>query len=792
MKRLFWVVKHLSHSMSYYIEMLAKGKMAICDVPEKYRNERSFIQKIEKHNSDKRRRRISLLGRRGFDVIHNRFFIEQYTVEKRPQTEHFDTFNAYFEILNGDIYNYACYYQYCFSDEELEQYHIDIQKLNYSGLANMRWKKASRRLKKEDRTRVKKGYEESSASFYVSVSNEDGTGTLLYAAFDYFFDFVSYLDGDLSSADLLLCEGIANLKNTDGLKLDGAHMTTATRKQLGLLNDSPVLELSQIPEFGLTVQNDKQTRMVLKSQREDNELAEADLRICYITDLHLMHQIRNAGCLTEDDAHYYIIQETKAIVSELEKYHAHYLLIAGDISSDFEIYKFFTIALRKAINKSCAYGLKVLVTLGNHELWAFPELDFAAITEKYRAVLEENHMHLLQNDLYCLDSSTYHFSHGSESFLLSVSPEELRSKLAMGRIIFFGGLGFSGRNEEFNAHNGIYLSAITRGKEIAESEKIAKLHEIVCSAAQNHTLIVCTHCPTRDWTDEKDLSPGVYYISGHTHKNYYVEDDIYNQYEDNQIGYHSHHQNHLKYFNVNGTFDIFADTEDGIHMITAEQYVDFNIGKNIRLSCNREHKAIFMLKKYGYYMFLMWTNSGHLCIMNGGNIKKIHDEDLSTLYDKMDGVIARKKEPLDVFTMMQNRVSSAVRKIGGRGHIHGCIVDIDFYNHIFVNPIDATIHGYFAYDMHEKYFYKSIPALLYQKCPELYAEYCKQLEGTVEVDNSLTVLSSAEQYLEEKPTYHYGMEIYDFSRRVKKYQKLNSNILTVWDTGDESTLLGTN
>ena len=65
--------------------------------------------------------------------------------------------------------------------------------------------------------------------------------------------------------------------------------------------------------------------------------------------------------------------------------------------------------------------------------------------------------------------------------------------------------------------------------------------------------------------------------------------------------------------------------------------------------------------------------------MNGGNIRKLPFNDLGFIYYKMDRVIAKLKSPLDVFTKMQNKVASPVRKIGGRGRIHGCIVDIDFF-----------------------------------------------------------------------------------------------------------------
>lgn len=52
--------------------------------------------------------------------------------------------------------------------------------------------------------------------------------------------------------------------------------------------------------------------------------------------------------------------------------------------------------LKKAADKS--YGKKYFVfVLGNHELWGFPELSIEQIVEKYRVLLQENGMYLLQN-----------------------------------------------------------------------------------------------------------------------------------------------------------------------------------------------------------------------------------------------------------------------------------------------------------------------------------------------------------------------------------------------------------
>ena len=71
------------------------------------------------------------LGKRGYDVIRNQFFVEQTIKIKtygkttpKKSTVRFDTFEDYYDYLNGEIYKSSCYYQYVFSPEVIEKYNI--------------------------------------------------------------------------------------------------------------------------------------------------------------------------------------------------------------------------------------------------------------------------------------------------------------------------------------------------------------------------------------------------------------------------------------------------------------------------------------------------------------------------------------------------------------------------------------------------------------------------------------------------------------------------------------------
>ena len=111
----------------------------------------------------------------------------------------------------------------------------------------------------------------------------------------------------------------------------------------------------------------------------------------------------------------------------------------------------------------------VIFTLGNHELWGFQGESLDAIVEKYRDLLTLNRMYLLQNEvIYQEDGGS--ISSISSRELINLSDLDIRTKLRRARVIMFGGIGFSGYNQDFNANNGIYRKTLSREQEIKESK----------------------------------------------------------------------------------------------------------------------------------------------------------------------------------------------------------------------------------------------------------------------------------------------------------------------------------
>lgn len=487
-----------------------------------------------------------------------------------------------------------------------------------------------------------------------------------------------------------------------------------------------------------------------------------------------MHRIQHAKCITKDDC-IYVIQ------SIIDRFFLQYIyddktiLVGGDIASDFSIFKLFVMLLRKTFDER-KRNIKVIFTLGNHELWDFQSETIENIVQIYRKLLSDYGMYLLHNEILYTDDNN-NISYITSQEINTLPENEIREKLRTARIILFGGIGFSGYNQKFNANAGIYKMTLSRNKEIEETNHFERLYDKVCSCLPERNIIVLTHMPFEDWHSDNKKHDNYVYVSGHNHRNTYYDDGVIRIYSDNQVGYYCENPI-LKYFYIDDKYDLFVDYKDGIYQITRDEYIDFYRGKNIQITYNRKIKELYMLKRKNYYCFIHKNASGGLTILNGGALKSLMSKDIEYYYDNMDAQIAFVKGPLDKFSKIQEKIADAIKHIGGSGYIHGAIVDIDYYNHIYVNPYDLSVTPYFALDVVQKYVYPSIPVLLQEKCPLLYEKYNAYL--TAEDNNVLAIRENDDKKLLAKRKLYTSTDIYKVSRELKKMQKLQSNILSVW------------
>ena len=715
-----------------------------------------------------------------FDEITHYYCIEIRRYEKEYPSlpiptiyRYFKTFEEFVKYRNGDL-RYTDLSSALELDVDFSEYIIDeTTKLPSHAYTEVTYS-------------VKKLYD--SGKFYVTQQWYNKSGSVIKEyehTFDYFFDFVAFLNRDLSEADLLFCDGLMFLEQWDTINFTDTKMKSSLCEKFGLEYDIQEIKGDLIESFECIEQNENETALALQTTRDliseaikrDSSVWELGgykwQRVHYISDIHIMHRIQNAECRSKEDVKYVIQKIVSTIAHEAESL----LLIDGDVASDFDIFQLFV----KMLSKTLRRNTMVVFTLGNHELWSFPDSSIDEIVSRYRTLLDEHGMYLLHNDvLYKEDHSLFADSHiGTHLIqydeLCEMDNTQISERLRSARYVILGGLGFSGYNVEFNADNGIYRDTIDRNIEMKESKKFEDLYNRLHCILANKNTIILTHTPKKDWCSEERYDKNLVYVSGHTHRNFFHDDGEYRIYSDNQIGYHNDNP-HLKTFFIDNDYDCFTDYNDGIFEITVEQYKDFYRGKNIQMTFQHEVNALYMLKKNGYYCFIHKAKEGRLSIHNGGAIKNLEKQNIQYYYDNMDAMISTIRTPLDKYSAFQKRIADMVKRIGGYGKIHGCIIDIDFLNHIYVNPIDLSVTAYWASDMVGKIVYPSIPALLEEKCPKLFGEYVKLLEGSKE--NILAIKQETDTAL--LPQLYLDTDIYKASREIKKMQKLSSNILSFW------------
>lgn len=518
--------------------------------------------------------------------------------------------------------------------------------------------------------------------------------------------------------------------------------------------------------------------------------------IYYISDIHLEHQIIGELMKINDESLNYdfskidieevvdkIIDEK---VSEMVYEKKGILLVAGDVADSVGLYEKFYRSLQFRWD-----GLIVSV-LGNHELWdgTMPDdwenfnyipRSINEIVHDYRMVHHRN-CYLLENELLIIYKND-RYRTICEDDILNSSENDLKEVLNDSTLIVLGGIGFSGLNEFYNAERGLYRKAIlSLDDDKRMSKKFNDIYKKVEYCAQQKQIIVLTHNPTNDWLDEP-LNPNWIYVNGHTHKNAIRKDENGAMiFSDNQVGYVSKKWKLNSFVLDKLYFDPFDKYGDGIYRISSKEYRDFNRGRGIASEgCNYEGD-LYALKREKMYMFILKTSSS-MCLMMGGSRKKLQNKDVSYYYDNMLDYANIVLEIIEPYQKVINQLAKEIQSIGGTGKIHGCIVDISFFSHIYLNPYDGKITPYYALDTSSRKVYKDIIYLLKEKEPDLIDNFNLKLHDhrILLLENSIkdNVNDLNEVAI---PKWVFGNDMYYPSRMMKSVQYVwEQNVIRIWN-----------
>lgn len=533
----------------------------------------------------------------------------------------------------------------------------------------------------------------------------------------------------------------------------------------------------------------------------------------YITDLHLESQLGLTG-MTVDEIKGYVAQKVDEMLGGLSKEDMAdgVLLIGGDVADSEEVSRIFYDAV------SSRFSGPIVFVLGNHELWdgctyahgesrrkrSIDEVVAAYKQFNKRTSGFDLKMYCLENEvLVCYKNSMYQNSvefgigyrnagmpHGglcvlTEEMLLHTSTDDLREFFDECSMIVLGGLGFCGLNQRYNADTGLFRDRVSREEDIERSKRFRAVYDRVMSCASDKRVVVLTHTQMEDWTTDAP-NKGWVYVNGHTHQNGLVKtDDSVAVLYDNQVGY-TPKRWHLNQFSLEQYYDPFGAWADGIYQITPQQYMDFNAGRGIQMEYFRQQGDIYALKQKGIYMFMLQYGLGLYLLRGGQKLNVFHG--LEYYAANLEKYVEKIQMAFRPYRNALDKIAAEVKRFGGSGYVHGSIVDIDFYNHINLDPFNGIIMPYFALDTTGRIGFRSIRELL-ESSPipargsngnPLLSAYTKLLDaGGVSIlaptvkEDALAVVPT--EVLDEK-------DIYSPSRVMKSIQYLlDKGVVRVWN-----------
>lgn len=319
----------------------------------------------------------------------------------------------------------------------------------------------------------------------------------------------------------------------------------------------------------------------------------------------------------------------------------------------------------------------VFAVLGNHEYMDFSNVQ-SAITY-YEEKLSQIGINLLHNNYQIKD-----------------------------RYLIYGGTGFAKYNLKWNADSLVCCKNFSREDEIKETTLFEENYKNALEFAKKEQLcfICVSHYPVSACLNNKYDKEAIYF-TGHNHKNEYVKTVDKVLYADNQIGYKDNNIT-FKIAFTGCYLNPYYDLLDGLYQTTIDDYLNFyryigeSIGKgNILYQRCQDGKAnLYVLKRRGYYGFFIVAFRGNargISIVNGGKTKKLTKSiDLDWICENFDLVLSKYLQALIPLRNIQEQLSKELKELGLSGNIHGCIVDIDYYHHIMLNPYNNRVIYYYS------------------------------------------------------------------------------------------------
>lgn len=501
------------------------------------------------------------------------------------------------------------------------------------------------------------------------------------------------------------------------VKLDEANETNLPESLRGkIFSKRDVVPITEVARASKSTEQAEKTNKALRqvengSLRTLHDSTQPNCQkrlIHFITDIHIEHQLKLVNVPYAE-----VVARVRKKTDELaaSRRDEDLFMLAGDIAPSVQGLNAFFDAYNLSVGRNGSGGT-LLYVLGNHELWSGQvpgvSFDLDALIAEYRMVCKKRGVTILENDLYV----EYKNRFGrviDERTLLSTDDDDLSALLKQCRLIVLGGCGFSGVGDVIK----VDLASSGRADD-QRSRRFRLLYDKLLRCAGQQKVIILTHYPMEDWSTEP-MNPAWVYVSGHTHRNYFSEaEHEATILADGQIGYRKAKWAYRAYaLDTTNCCNPLACLKDGIYEIDAQTYEDFNRARGIEMSRFNRSGRIFALKRGETYMFIhREEDGGNLHLLAGGRITNLSRADIGYYYSNLTEYSTRVERLFAPYYSALTAVSKEVKSIGGDGYIHGSIVDIDYFNHIYLDPLDGSLTPYYAESTEERISFESVERLL--------------------------------------------------------------------------------
>ena len=404
---------------------------------------------------------------------------------------------------------------------------------------------------------------------------------------------------------------------------------------------------------------------------------EDGLRIAYISDIHLEHHLKyydgNEEQMIED-----IVEKLYCSLESLDRRQSirrviYAVFFCGDISENPEMtikfFEKFSMKIKKHI----------FFVLGNHEYIEFK--DVQSCVEFYRERLQKLRITLLHN-------------------------EYIECNYLDEKVMIFGGTGFAKYDNAWNAENLVCCQNFTREDESEETTLFEMAYHSALSIAKEKKIcfLCLSHYPVSACLNNV-FDREVIYFSGHNHCNEFLREENRVLYADNQVGYEKNNIA-FKEATTGVVSNPYSELRDGLYQTSVEDYLKFyrylgeSVGDGTHLRRCCQNAGLYVVKRKGYYGFFVISTKKYsmgISIVNGGSTKKLTKSiEIRWICENFDIVVSKYLQALSPLRKVQEELSRELKELGLDGKIHGLIVDIDYYHHIALNPVEEKMNVYYA------------------------------------------------------------------------------------------------